>query len=432
MPFSSLKPNIEYSNRATKSRLFLALTLSLLANAALWQTVSWATRNRNAASSQPIEITRIAFSAQGKRVDKTVDLAQIAQRVAQIEPTSPRFSQSHAEVQNRQSQNEELRNPRKPRDSQRQRSRAREKTLAENRRSRALSSPHRVLDSSQSTQKSALQTENARAISRQTPQNSPTVPETSTSSNRVRKQNANVSNPAKTRQNAPKNADSSAQNGMKIPKKNTSSANSNAQNASAQSQNAQNASATAGQSVTGDGNSTENLNVSAPSHSDSLRSGSANNENRGDNSRFGGSAIATPFDVSSRKTMKETPREPTETPTPTPRPSAQPTPRPTAQPTREATPQRPRGMTRQARATRQVKPEIPENLRDEEFRKSVRARVSVSADGGFEVSLHGSSGNAQMDELALSALRKWRWKPALRDGEAIQSTQSFRIEFEVN
>ena len=59
-------------------------------------------------------------------------------------------------------------------------------------------------------------------------------------------------------------------------------------------------------------------------------------------------------------------------------------------------------MTRQARATRQVKPEIPENLRDEEFRKSVRARVSVSADGGFEVSLHGSSGNAQMDELALS------------------------------
>jgi outer membrane biosynthesis protein TonB len=46
-------------------------------------------------------------------------------------------------------------------------------------------------------------------------------------------------------------------------------------------------------------------------------------------------------------------------------------------------------------------------------------------------SLRGTSGNSAVDELVLDALRRWKWRPALRDGEPVSSTQNFRFDFEV-
>ncbi|HEX8465008.1 MAG TPA: TonB family protein [Abditibacterium sp.] len=117
-------------------------------------------------------------------------------------------------------------------------------------------------------------------------------------------------------------------------------------------------------------------------------------------------------------------------PTPTPRPEPTATPRPTPRPEPTATP-RPRGITREAEPTRQVQPDIPDELKDAEFKSSVRVRVEVSADGSPSPSLRGSSGNAQIDSRVLAALRRWRWKPALKDGQPVASTQYFRFDFEV-
>ncbi len=120
-----------------------------------------------------------------------------------------------------------------------------------------------------------------------------------------------------------------------------------------------------------------------------------------------------------------TPRpEPTPTPTPRPRPTPTPRPEPTSTP-------RPRGATRDAQPTRQVQPNIPDELKSSDFKSSVRVRVEVSADGSPSPSLRGSSGNSEIDSRVLSALRRWRWKPALKDGEAVSSTQYFRFDFEV-
>lgn len=134
-----------------------------------------------------------------------------------------------------------------------------------------------------------------------------------------------------------------------------------------------------------------------------------------------------------------TPRpEPTATPRPTPRPDPTPTPRPeptatprpTPRPEPTATP-RPKGPTREARVTRQVQPDIPDELKNASFKTSVRVRVEVAADGTPSPSLRGSSGNAEIDRRVLAALRRWRWKPALQDGEPVASSQNFRFDFEV-
>lgn len=124
--------------------------------------------------------------------------------------------------------------------------------------------------------------------------------------------------------------------------------------------------------------------------------------------------------------------KPEPTPTPKPEPTPTPRPRPTPTPRPEPTPtQRPKGPSKDAVATRQVQPRIPNELLGASFKSSVRVRVNIGADGSASASILSGSGNSQVDALAISALNKWRWKPALKDGEPVASSQRFRFEFEV-
>ncbi|WP_309707223.1 TonB family protein [Armatimonas sp.] len=134
-------------------------------------------------------------------------------------------------------------------------------------------------------------------------------------------------------------------------------------------------------------------------------------------------------------TPKPTP-EPTPTPRPTPKPTPEPTPtpRPTPAPTPKPTPAptpKPSGPTREAEPGRQVQPTIPDSLKKGEFKSFVRVVVEIEADGSFEVTLRTSSGNTEVDQRVLEALKKWTWKPALKSGQAVASTQRFKFEFEV-
>ena len=147
--------------------------------------------------------------------------------------------------------------------------------------------------------------------------------------------------------------------------------------------------------------------------------------------------VAEPEPARPQPTARPEPT-PTPRPQPTPTPRPEPTPRPRPEPTRRPTPRpeptatpRPRGATREARATRTVQPSLPEGVKNGDFKTSVSVRVEIAADGSSSPSLRGSSGNAEIDERVLAALRRWRWKPALRDGEAVSSTQRFRFDFEV-
>lgn len=80
---------------------------------------------------------------------------------------------------------------------------------------------------------------------------------------------------------------------------------------------------------------------------------------------------------------------------------------------------------------KQVLPEIPDSLKNQDFKSFVRVVVEIDADGSFEVTLRTSSGNQEVDRRVLDALKKWKWKAALKDGEPVKSTQRFKFEFEV-
>lgn len=109
-------------------------------------------------------------------------------------------------------------------------------------------------------------------------------------------------------------------------------------------------------------------------------------------------------------------------PAPAPEPAPEPKPEPKPAP-------KPKGPTREAEPEDQVKPEIPEDLKHGEYKSFVRVKVEIDADGSFTPILRTSSGNPDIDNRVLEALKKWKWKPALKDGVPVKSTQLFKFEF---
>lgn len=89
------------------------------------------------------------------------------------------------------------------------------------------------------------------------------------------------------------------------------------------------------------------------------------------------------------------------------------------------------GPTQDAVADNQVQPNIPGDLADQIEKSFVRVEVAIEPDGSFTPALRSSSGSKEVDRLVLDALRKWRWRPALKDGTPIESRQLFRFEFVV-
>jgi len=123
-----------------------------------------------------------------------------------------------------------------------------------------------------------------------------------------------------------------------------------------------------------------------------------------------------------------TPPAPAPTPKPNP-PAPAPAPAPTPQP---APTLPPAGPTSDATPVNQVLPDIPDDLKQDDFQTSVRVKVEINADGSFVPTLRSSSGNDQIDQIVLDALKQWKWKPALHNGTPVDSIQLFRFDFQVS
>lgn len=78
-----------------------------------------------------------------------------------------------------------------------------------------------------------------------------------------------------------------------------------------------------------------------------------------------------------------------------------------------------------------VPPEIPSRLRTEALQASFTAVFTVHADGSADVQTVRSTGNAELDRLALAAARQWRFAPATCGGEPVESYLRLEIEFQV-
>jgi TonB family protein len=126
---------------------------------------------------------------------------------------------------------------------------------------------------------------------------------------------------------------------------------------------------------------------------------------------------------------------PTPTPqpvaTPTPAPTPQPTIAPTPEPTPEATPTP--GVTAGAQPVVKPYPDIPDELKSDDYSSYVRVLVSISAAGDTKkVTLVTSSGTVDIDQRVISAMMQWKWKPALENGKPVDSVEHYRFNFEVN
>lgn len=68
------------------------------------------------------------------------------------------------------------------------------------------------------------------------------------------------------------------------------------------------------------------------------------------------------------------------------------------------------------------RPPYPETARQQARQGKVRVRVLIAADGTVAaLSLATSSGDASLDRAALETLPRWRFSPALRDGQAVSA-----------
>jgi protein TonB len=85
-----------------------------------------------------------------------------------------------------------------------------------------------------------------------------------------------------------------------------------------------------------------------------------------------------------------------------------------------------------AQALEAPRPEIPSELAADCFKSCCVARFKIKNDGKYSVMLVSTSGSEEVDEVALSTLRRWRFKPAMLDGKPVESTRKIRVEFEVN
>jgi TonB family protein len=89
------------------------------------------------------------------------------------------------------------------------------------------------------------------------------------------------------------------------------------------------------------------------------------------------------------------------------------------------------GATHGAVALYAPAPVIPPYLRDQQLEASVVIEFLVSADGQAVPRLLGSSGSEELDAIALSTVRKWRFAPAEQEHHPVASKTRLKILFEV-
>ena len=77
------------------------------------------------------------------------------------------------------------------------------------------------------------------------------------------------------------------------------------------------------------------------------------------------------------------------------------------------------------------KPEITAELKEECLKTTCVAKFAVSEAGKTTVRLISSSGSNDVDEVVMSTLKLWKFKPATVDGKPISSNRTLRIELEI-
>jgi protein TonB len=105
-------------------------------------------------------------------------------------------------------------------------------------------------------------------------------------------------------------------------------------------------------------------------------------------------------------------------------------------PARKAESPRPPRASRVNRAPEpvaQIRPEYPPEAFRNHEEGTVLVRVNVDTNGmATNPEVVNRSGSRDLDRAAMDAVRKWQFKPALKDGKAIASTVDVPVEFKLD
>lgn len=88
------------------------------------------------------------------------------------------------------------------------------------------------------------------------------------------------------------------------------------------------------------------------------------------------------------------------------------------------------GPTREAQAISRPEPAFPSALRRAGISGNVTVKFSIGANGQARATLAVSSGHRALDQAALAAAQRWRFRPALKNGQAVPSSQYKRFSFQ--
>jgi TonB family protein len=83
-------------------------------------------------------------------------------------------------------------------------------------------------------------------------------------------------------------------------------------------------------------------------------------------------------------------------------------------------------------ATYAPPPVIPDYLRDKDIKTSAVIDFYISATGDVDPKLVGSTGDEELDALALKTVKKWQFRPAEQDHKPVAAKIRLRIIFQVH
>lgn len=76
-------------------------------------------------------------------------------------------------------------------------------------------------------------------------------------------------------------------------------------------------------------------------------------------------------------------------------------------------------------------PTLPDDLREQAYQMVATARFLVHTDGSVEVDLIRPTPNPRLNQILLTALRQWRFFPAMQSGRPVESRLDVRVHFNV-
>lgn len=78
---------------------------------------------------------------------------------------------------------------------------------------------------------------------------------------------------------------------------------------------------------------------------------------------------------------------------------------------------------------RTVAPDYPRELRNQGVSGVVMVKVTIDEQGNVTATAVAKSSNAGFDQFAMDAVKKWKFKPGLQDGNPISMTVTIPIKF---